>query len=138
MFCFVKNKIKTFNPIMIECKGAGKVESYGSERRRRIDDNQAMRCPEGIEYKVTKDYKIHPNIFTYTVGGAKTGHPAVFPNQLANDMIKSFTNERNIVFDPFAGSGTTLVEAKRLNRRFIGFDIVSKYCDITKERLKNV
>ena len=66
-----------------------------------LDKNQAMRAPEGITYMATKDTKIHPNIFTYTLGGQKTGHPAVFPDKLAEDQIISWSNENDLVFDPF-------------------------------------
>lgn len=95
-----------------------------------------MRVPEGVEFKTTKEYKIHPNIFSYTLGSAKTGHPAVFPNKLANDMICSFSNENDIVLDPFSGSGTTLLESKNLNRKYIGFEIVKEYYDLCKERIQ--
>lgn len=99
MFVFSKGKPNTFNPIMIPCKGAGKVESYGNKRRKQIDKNQAMRAPEGISYMVTKPTKIHPNIFTYSCGSTKSGHPAPFPDKLAKDMIMTWSNEGDIVLD---------------------------------------
>ena len=135
MFCFSKGKPKTFNPIMIECKNAGKLESYGSDRRSQLDKNQAIRAPEGICYKATKSHKIHANIFTYTCGGSKTGHPAVFPNKLAEDQILSWSNPGDIVLDPFVGSGTTALECVKNNRSYIGFEISAKYCDIANKRL---
>ena len=138
MFCFTKGRPKIFNPIMIPCKNAGKVESYGSFRRSSLDENQAMRTPEGIEYKRTKNFKIHSNIFSYTLGAEKTGHPAVFPNKLAYDQIISWSNEGDLVLDPFVGSGTTCVEAKRLKRNFIGFEISEEYCKLAKERIESV
>lgn len=71
MFVLSKGKPKTFNPILIPCKNAGKIESYGSERRKLIDNKQAMRSPNGISYKATKEFKYHSNIFSYTVGASK-------------------------------------------------------------------
>ena len=138
MFCFAKGRPKTFNPIKIPCKHPGKVESYGSERRSFLDKNQAMRAPEGITYMATKDTKIHPNIFTYTLGGQKTGHPAVFPDKLAEDQIISWSNENDLVFDPFMGSGTTGKMAILNNRNFIGIEKVKKYYDISVNRIENV
>lgn len=135
MFCFSKGKPKTFNPIMIPCVNAGKLESYGSFRRSILDENQAMRSPYGIEYKMTKDMKIHPNIFPYTLGSEKTGHPAVFPEKLARDQIISWSNKGDVVLDPFMGSGTVAKMCKILGRNYIGFEISEKYCDIANKRV---
>jgi site-specific DNA-methyltransferase (adenine-specific) len=137
MFCFSKGKPKTFNPIRIPCKNAGKIESYGSGRRSFLDKKQAMRAPEGITYMATKDTKLHPNIFTYTLGGQKSGHPAVFPNKLAQDQILSWSNENDIVFDPFLGSGTVGVISVLNNRKFIGIEKVEKYYNIALKRFEN-
>lgn len=137
MFCFSKGKPKTFNPIRIPCKNAGKVESYGGKRRRVLDEKQAMRNPEETTYKATKDTKYHPNIFSYTVGGQKTGHPAVFPDKLAEDQIISWSNEGDLIFDPFMGSGTTGKMAIIRNRNFLGIEKVNKYFDIALERVTN-
>jgi site-specific DNA-methyltransferase (adenine-specific) len=62
-------------------------------------------------------------------------HPAMFPEKLAADHILSWSNEKDIVFDPFAGSGTTLKMAHLLNRRFIGAEISKDYCKIIEKRL---
>ncbi len=135
MFCFTKGRPKAFNPIKIPCKNAGKIESYGIERRSLLDKNQAMRAPEGKTFMATKDTKYHPNIFTYTVGGQKSGHPAAFPDKLAEDQIISWSNENDLVFDPFMGSGTTGKMAILNNRRFIGSEIVKDYYDIAVRRI---
>ena len=136
MFCFTKGKPKTFNPIKIPCKNAGKLESYGIERRSLLDKNQAMRAPEGKTFMATKDTKYHPNIFTYTLGGQKTGHPATFPDKLAEDQIISWSNEGDLVFDPFMGSGTTGKMALLNGRKFIGVELVQDYYDISVKRLE--
>lgn len=138
MFCFSKGRPKTFNPIKVPCKNAGKVETYGGKRRRILDENQAMRNPEEVSYKATKDTKYHPNVFAYTVGGQKTGHPAVFPDKLAEDQIISWSNENDMVFDPFMGSGTTGKMAILNNRNFIGIEKVNKYFDISLKRITEV
>lgn len=135
MFCFSKGKPKAFNPIKVPCKNAGKIESYGSERRSLLDKNQAMRAPEGKTFMATKDTKYHPNIFTYTIGGVKTGHPAVFPDKLAEDQIITWSNEGDTVFDPFMGSGTTGKMALKNNRKFIGIELVKNYFDISVKRI---
>ena len=136
MFLFSKGKPKTFNPIMIPCKYAGKVESYGSNRRSQLDDKQAIRSPKGTMYMTTKNEKIHPNIFTYTCGSQRTGHPAVFPLQLAKDHIVSWSNEGDTVLDCFMGSGTTGIAAKSLARNFIGIEISQEYFEVAKKRIE--
>lgn len=62
-------------------------------------------------------------------------HPAVFPLELPLRHIKSWTNEGDVVLDPFCGSGTTLLAAEQLGRRWIGIDIEKEYCDLSIERL---
>lgn len=65
-------------------------------------------------------------------------HPATFPVGLPAWFIRLFTDEGDTVLDPFAGSGTTLVAALRLNRMGIGVDISRDYCNLMNQRLKNV
>ena len=62
-------------------------------------------------------------------------HPAVFPIDLPEKCIKLFTHEGELVLDPFAGVGTTLVAAKDLGRNAVGFDLNKKYTEYTKNRL---
>ncbi len=65
------------------------------------------------------------------------GHPAAFPKALPEWFTKLFTDEGDTVLDPFAGSGTTLSAALGLNRRAIGIDIKSQYCDLMRTRIGN-
>lgn len=62
-------------------------------------------------------------------------HPAIYPENIISELIKLLTKEKGIVLDPFMGSGTTALAAKKLDRRFIGFEINSKYTDFTNERI---
>jgi len=64
-------------------------------------------------------------------------HPNEKPISLVTQFIEAHTVPGQIILDPFCGSGTTLVAAKMLGRRFIGIDIEKKYCDIAEERLQN-
>ena len=135
VFILSKGKPKTFNPITIPCKQAGKVEKYGLERRQNHGAKHAMRLYDKTEFKATKETKIAPNIFTYTLGREKTGHPAPFPEQLANDHIISWSNQGDLVYDCFMGSGTTAKMARLLKRNWIGSEMSSEYCDIANKRL---
>ena len=66
----------------------------------------------------------------------KTGHPAVFPEQLAKDHIISWSNEGDTILDPFMGSGTTGKMAVLNNRNFIGIELDEGYFNIAKERIE--
>ena len=68
----------------------------------------------------------------------KTGHPAVFPEKLANDHILSWSNEGDIVLDPFMGSGSTCVAAAMNGRRYIGIELSEEYYSIAKQRLSEI
>lgn len=59
----------------------------------------------------------------------KYGHPAVFPSEIPYRLIKMLTYRGDVVLDPFAGIGTTLLTADSLQRSSIGFELDSQYCD---------
>jgi site-specific DNA-methyltransferase (adenine-specific) len=63
-------------------------------------------------------------------------HSATFPIALPQWFIKLFTSEGDVVLDPFVGSGTTCVAAKRLGRKYIGIDINEEYCNLAEQRLR--
>lgn len=62
-------------------------------------------------------------------------HPATFPEGLVEFFVKSFTNEGDLIYDPFMGSGTTAIVAKKLNRNYIGSEILSEYFKIAQSRI---
>ena len=67
----------------------------------------------------------------------RIGHPAPFPTELPYRCIKLFSYQDDIVFDPFTGSGTTLLVANANNRRAVGLEIDEQYCNLAKNRLLN-
>lgn len=62
-------------------------------------------------------------------------HPTIKPEYIINNLILNSSSENDVILDTFSGSGTTCVCAKRLNRRYIGFEIDEEYYKISKERL---
>lgn len=77
------------------------------------------------------------DVITATVGSLPKGvmHPAMYPNSLCDVLIQTFSQENDVILDPFAGSGQTLLSASKLNRKFIGFDLSPEYVEIAKSRL---
>ena len=65
----------------------------------------------------------------------KIGHPAPFPKELPYRCIKLFSYVNDVVFDPFTGSGTTLIVAKNTGRVGIGLEIDKSYCELAKNRI---
>ena len=63
------------------------------------------------------------------------GHGAVFPERLAGELIKAFSEKGNLIYDPFMGSGTTGIVAIKLKRNFIGSEISSEYVKIAEKRI---
>ena len=65
-------------------------------------------------------------------------HPAPFPQKLLYNPILSSTDEGDIILDPFNGSGNTGVVSLQLNRKYIGYDINSKFVNLTNQRLEEI
>lgn len=136
MFVFSKGKPKIFNPIMIDCISKGSKKYRGKAKQ--YEDSYSERKRD--EVTITKEKKQKSNIWFYNVGNSsgddKTTHNAPFPEQLANDHIISWSNENDLIYDCFAGSGTTAKMAILNNRNWIVSEISSEYCEIIKERIK--
>jgi site-specific DNA-methyltransferase (adenine-specific) len=65
-----------------------------------------------------------------------TDHPTQKPEKLIAKLILASCPENGIVFDPFLGSGTTSVVAKKLNRNFAGIEMNEEYCCLAEKRLQ--
>ena len=89
--------------------------------------------------KIAPQTSKRQNVWTYDIGFGsgddKTSHPAVFPENLVQDHILSWSNEGDLVFDPFMGSDTTAKMALLNKRNYIGFEISKEYVDIAEQRL---
>lgn len=132
MFILSKGRPKTFNPILDRPnKSVGKKLSG------------TIRLPNGSMRRMSnigKSYREFGQRFAIwdigNVKGNKAGdHPAPFPEQLVHDHIISWSNDFDLVYDPFGGSGTTAVAAIKTNRNFILSEISDQYCKMAEERL---
>jgi site-specific DNA-methyltransferase (adenine-specific) len=94
--------------------------------------------------KPIPEFSPRNNIWKYNTGknysskdDAAFEHPAIFPEALAKDHILSWSNEGDLVLDPFMGAGTTAVCCIETNRNYIGFEIDEKYYNICTRRIEN-
>lgn len=71
------------------------------------------------------------------VGGIEGGHPAIYPVNLASELVLAYSDISQRVCDPFMGSGTTGVAAVKFGRKFIGIDSEPKYFDIAFRRISD-
>jgi len=133
MFTFSKGNPKTSVLIKDRKNKKAGQKVYGTKRN--ADGSMQMTSKHGTtrpEYGQRFNIWSQPCVQSHT---ERTGHPAQFPEQLANDHITSWSNEGDTVLDPFLGSGTTGVAAKQLGRKFIGIEKVDKYYNIAKDRI---
>jgi len=134
MFVFVKGKLKTFNPIKDKPNKWAGTKNHGTVR---VDGD--LRKPVSNRNTIN-DFGQRYNIWEISPQRQKGDgkHPAPFPEQLANDHIISWSNEGDIVLDPFMGSGTTAKMAILNKRNYIGFELDTTYCDIANKRIQDI
>jgi len=132
MFCFSKGQPKTLNPMMQAIK---QEKAFKSFRITKVGRNDLAH-----DHVAPKQRKVN-NIFFYNVGTSSSRdkvafeHPAIFPEQLAEDQIRTWTNEGDLVYDCFMGSGTTAKIAHQLGREWFGSEISAEYIAIAERRL---
>lgn len=133
MFVFSKGRPKSIN--LICDKKNTKAGSRDSAVNGRAKDGSKRFKKIGR----VADFGRRENVWTICAGNNtsddKTEHPAVFPESLANDHIISWSNEDDVILDPFMGSGTTGKMAKLLNRHFIGIELCPDYFKIAQQRI---
>ena len=119
------------NPVLRDVHEYILVFSKESFRREREDPENTIERDEFLEW--TKSIWSFP-----AVSARQIGHPAPFPEELPRRLIELYTFKDDIVLDPFAGSGTTCVAAKRAGRHFVGYETEGEYRDLAMQRLNEV
>ena len=131
MFVFSSGSPKAFNGIKDHPNVSAGRKVTGRDRC--ADGSFKERSGLGRE---CPDESLRGNVWHVWNQMRGVGHPAIFPEPLARDHILSWSNEGDIVLDPFSGSGTTAKMAKHNGRRFIGIEINPEYCEIAEKRLE--
>lgn len=132
MFVWSKGRPKTFNPIMDRKNKWGGMRVHGTFRN---PDGTLQNRSTTWKQSICKEYGSRFNVWHIsTEKNNRTGHPAVFPIQLASDHILSWSNEGDIILDPFLGSGTTRLAAYQNKRNFIGYEIDRTYYEAQEKR----
>jgi DNA modification methylase len=133
MFILTKGKPKTVNRIADKRNlNVGKPRSSNGSRKLNEIGTRTER--KGV---VAPEFSVRENVWKYNVGqNDTTDHPAVFPEKLASEHIYSWSNENDIIYDCFGGSGTTAKMAHLSNRNWILSEISKEYCDIAQKRIQ--
>ena len=129
-----------FEYMFVLSKGRPKTTNIIKDRANKYTGKQGGNHRGGLCER--KEFGARFNIWRFNNGRDNTTkdrlayqHPAIFPEQLANDHIISWSNEGDLVYDPFMGSGTTAKMALLNKRNFIGSEISEEYCRIAEERI---
>lgn len=139
VFVFSKGKPRVFNPLKDRPNiYAGKQGSFGENTVTQRDGSKKTRAR-----KVNSEFGMRHNVWVVPTAGQdqsakKWKHPAMFSEQFARDHIKSWSNEGDVVLDPFMGSGTTAVAAILENRQWIGIEQNPDYAKIAQQRIEQV
>lgn len=145
VFIFSKGKPKTFNPIKdkpttgMQSPDHARLITFGKNTVRQKDGTMAQRGTR----KEYSDYGMRTNIWRMKTAGQENpcqaiDHPAKMPSMLAHDHIISWSNPGDIILDPFAGCGTTGIEALKLGRKFVGIEISNEYFQLMNTSIKDL
>ncbi len=137
MFVLSKGAPKTINLLKDKPNKWANHSTYSEVTRREKDGSLTKKGK-----KIVNEFGVRTNIWRYSNGrGFATQdkiayqHPAIFPEKLVEDHIIAWSNEGDIVLDPFGGSGTVAKIANQQNRGWILVEISPEYCEIARQRL---
>lgn len=115
-----------------------RLKNLSETDKRRDNSKVGSGFGKNISNWVGRDMVYPSNVLHLAPEAGNKSHSAVFPESLPEWFIKLFTKEGDLVLDPFVGSGTTSVVAKRLKRNSVGIDLMQEYIDYAKERIEKI
>jgi DNA modification methylase len=110
-------------------RGKGAGDTNAAKRQGTMSAVEGNEVVEGMAYPGNRLPKFQSEAL---------GHSAAFPVGLPSFFIKAFTDESDTVYEPFCGSGSTLIAAEQLNRKCYGMEISPQYCDVIVKRWENL
>ena len=115
------------------------IKNTGTKSRKNKKENGDITSAHnaiGNEY-YKQEYTNYPvNVLKCSNGSPKSMHPTQKPLDIIEYLIKTYTNEKDLILDNCMGSGTTAVAAINTNRNYIGFELSEEYCKIAEERIR--
>ena len=109
------------------------IKRYAStERFLRYQHENAYLLAKGNPQKPVRTI---PDVLEWKYTGNSL-HPTQKPVSVLTPLVESFSNPRDLVLDPFCGSGSTLLAARKLNRHFVGIELSKQYFDLAEQRLR--
>jgi len=112
-----------------------RLKNLSETDKRRDDSKVESGFGKNISNWLDRDLVYPDNVLHLATECNNKNHSAAFPDALPEWFIKLFTNEGDTVLDPFMGSGTTIIVARRMERNAIGIDIVPEYIEIVKDKI---
>ena len=122
------------------------IGEWSKSRLSNLSDNDKIRTKSNVQNSFGRNVSswknrqmVYPtNVFHCATVCSNVGHSASFPITLPEWFIKIFSKKNDIVLDPFIGSGSTAMAAKKLNRHFIGIELDKKYYDLAQKNINKV
>jgi DNA modification methylase len=125
------------NPVLRDITERVIVASKGRfDRARSVKQRQAEELPYESTLMTEDFMALTLDVWSIPPERAtRVGHPAPFPVELPEQLIRLYTFRDDLVLDPFMGSGSALVAAARLDRRYVGYDLDPTYVEIARKRV---
>jgi site-specific DNA-methyltransferase (adenine-specific)/site-specific DNA-methyltransferase (cytosine-N4-specific) len=142
--CLHFTKSKTFSMYQDEVRvpmgnwRTSRLRKLSETDRRRDESKVQSGFGKKIENWVGRDLAFPTNVLYLATECSNKDHSAAFPESLPSWFIKLFTKRGDLVLDPFLGSGTTVISAAKLQRRFIGIEVKPEYCELARSRIEKL
>jgi DNA modification methylase len=136
-FVFHFNRVARKPNKIVPCKWAGHVnDAHGGMRNKDGHVGEWTHAGKGVQETRIPDSVIR--ITRHKARGIETEHPAVFPVKLPEFVMRTYSDDGSVVYEPFAGSGTSLVAAERTGRRVRAVELAPAYVDVALLRWRQL
>ena len=114
----------------------GRLKNLSETDKKRDNSKSGSGFGKNISNWLNRNMVYPTNVLQFATVCNNKNHSAAFPEELPEWFIKLFTKPGDMVLDPFLGSGTTTVVAKKMERNSIGIEIVPEYVEMVREKIK--